>query len=282
MTIIDLREVHVWTASPQNVDETQWPTLTGWLDKHELLRAQHFRMQADRRAYMLAHALRRMALASALGVASTSLSFSSEASGKPVLASPPGQKIYFSHAHTRNLVGCVVTRFAPVGIDVESIVNGNADLELLTGLVTLPAAQHRASQLGSDLTRQFFHYWTTLEAYWKARGCGLTSANPPIRCEQLLPGVFEVALDSGQPSNHCACAIVLNAPPDCMATLVLDACPTDATANALEIIHHAPDFSKLAQAQHAHPSPCITPFRLLSRSAISHKVVHNFSATAIL
>lgn len=255
MTIIEAREVHVWTAHPGNIDEAQWPGLTAWLDSTERLRAQDFRMQADRRAYVLAHALRRLALATALAVDSSDISFACEASGKPVLTAPLEQDIYFSHAHHRDLVVCATTRMAPVGIDVESLEGGNADLKLLSGFVALSDARRREIELGSDLSRQFFLYWTVLEAYWKAKGTGLSSANPPIHCEKIRPGWFEVSLASGGASRPCALAILLNSPPDCMVTLVLDQLQADAPESELEIHYHDPDFSGPWQGNKALSRP---------------------------
>jgi hypothetical protein len=86
-------------------------------------------------------------------------------------------------------------------------------------LVVLPDARQRETELGADPEQQFFFYWTALEAFWKAVGCGLSSANPPIRCQKTRNGRFEIF----QPASAIgtkAQVIALNAPPGCWLTLV--------------------------------------------------------------
>jgi 4'-phosphopantetheinyl transferase len=116
------------------------------------------------------------------------LAFSSEASGRPLLTTPPDQAIYFSHTHSRTLVACAVTRIGEVGIDAEPLEQGNADMALLRGLIVLPDAQQRQAALGSDSTRQFFFYWTLLEAYWKSQGSGLSFDHPALHCQPTPQG----------------------------------------------------------------------------------------------
>jgi phosphopantetheinyl transferase len=215
-------DVDIWTASPADFNDAQFSAFSALLDSTERAKASQFRQPADRRAYVLAHALRRVALAQALQLAPAELAFASDAKGKPVLSAPRDREIYFSHSHCRALVACAVTRIGPVGIDVASTQDGDADLDLLTGLVDLPDARQREAELGADPVQQFFFYWTALEAFWKATGCGLASANPPIRCQKTQRGRFEISLPK---SALCAIhpkaeAIALSAPPDCWVTLV--------------------------------------------------------------
>jgi phosphopantetheinyl transferase len=213
-------DVQIWTASPADFSDAQFCVFSALLDSTERAKSSQFRQPADRRSYVLAHALRRVALARALQLAPAALVFASEAKGKPVLTAPPDQKIHFSHSHSRALVACAVTRLSPVGIDVASTQDGDANLDLLAGLVDLPDARQRKAELGADPAEQFFFYWTALEAFWKATGCGLSSANPPIRCQKTRHGRFEIFLPAS-PICPQAQAIALSAPPGCWATLVL-------------------------------------------------------------
>jgi phosphopantetheinyl transferase len=213
-------DVQVWTASPDDFNDAQFSVFSAMLDSTERAKSSQFRLPADRRAYVLAHALRRVALAQALQVAPAELVFATEAKGKPVLSAPRDQEIYFSHSHSRALVACAVTRMAPVGIDVACTQDGATDLDLLAGLVDLPDARQRAAELGADRAQQFFFYWTTLEAFWKAVGCGLSSANPPIRCQKTQNGRFEIFLPQRAICPQ-AQVMALRAPAGCWVTLVL-------------------------------------------------------------
>lgn len=240
MTLYQARQVEVWTAHPTDFEDAQWPALNAWLDGSERRRAGEFRLQADRRAYVLAHAMRRLAVATALVVPASAVSFSSQANGKPILTAPRQTGLYFSHAHHRDLAVCAVTRNAPVGIDVEFTGGKDADLALLSGFVELPDARRREIELGSDASRQFFFYWTVLEAYWKSKGCGLPSSKRPIRCEQIRPDLFQVSLASADASP--AVALTLKSTSDCIIMLVLAQTLADAGAEEVKVNYRTPAF----------------------------------------
>ena len=154
--VIQMDDLHIWTARPTDFKDEQWKNFVELLDATERLRISQFKAQADRRAYVLAHVLRRLALASVLAVDPSLIVFSRNESGKPLLSAPGEREIFFSHSHIRDAVVCAVTRSGPIGIDIESLQNGNADFDLLESFVVLPDAQRRAAELGSDPTAQFF------------------------------------------------------------------------------------------------------------------------------
>ena len=247
MSIDEVGDIHIWTARPHEVEPAQWPQLTVWLDGPERLCAAKFRHGDDRRAYTLAHALRRLAVATALAVPPASLVFSSEPSGKPILTMPPDQALYFSHAHSRTLVACAVTRIGPVGIDTEPLDQDNADMALLHGLVALPDAQQRRAAPGSGHTQQFFFYWTLLEAYWKSQGRGLSLDHPMLHCQPTSQGWFEVSKSQASAGGHdgrdeITWATALQGPPDCMLMLAVTPDPAPAARSPLRLAYHAPVF----------------------------------------
>jgi 4'-phosphopantetheinyl transferase len=212
--------VQVWTAQPAELDEAQWPALGLLLDEAEELRSRQFKMAQDRRAYVLAHALRRAALACALAVAPHEIVVSHEAGGKPVLAGPAAKgAIFFSHSRSRDAVVFALSHAAPIGIDVASVDTANADFDLLARFVALPEAKRREAELGSDPARQFFFYWTALEAFWKAAGTGLASGNPRIRCQKNRLGTFDILLDMSSAQQSSARVIPINSAARYMVTL---------------------------------------------------------------
>lgn len=221
MTEVKLCDVQIWTASPQNFQAAQCSDLSLLLDKTECLLSEQFNVEADRHAYVLAHALRRLALARALAVAPSSIVFSREANGKPVLVGPPERAIFFGHSHTRAAVVCAVTRIGPIGIDAEVSQDRIADFELLESFVALPDAQRREEEVGADPARQFYFYWTALEAFWKATGTGLSSENPRIRCQKNRFGLFEISLEVDGPVKPVARVIPVQSPAGCSITLAL-------------------------------------------------------------
>jgi 4'-phosphopantetheinyl transferase len=208
-------DANVWVARPQEVDDEQMRSLEVTLDGGEIERASRFRFESDRRAYVVAHGLRRVALGDWLGVHPGNLVFARQSSGKPLLIWPDECEVCFSHAHTRELV-------APVGIDVECVVQTQPDFDLLAPYVVLPEASERVAELGASLPGQFYFYWTALEAFWKAAGIGLSPGNPRIRCKKNETGSFEVTLEGDVGDRQCltrATVSRIQAPEGCMISL---------------------------------------------------------------
>jgi 4'-phosphopantetheinyl transferase len=161
-------EVRVWTACPHDLEPGDEAALAALLDAAERDRVSHFRFDAGRRSYLLAHALRRGVLGRALGMDPADLRFHHDAQGKPLLEGTPGS-LFFSHARTRGAVAVAVAQAAPVGVDIETIDASRADRTLLDRFIA-----------HSDAT-DFFVQWAALEAFWKASGIGLADGNPRIR-----------------------------------------------------------------------------------------------------
>jgi phosphopantetheinyl transferase len=162
--------IEVWTARPDVVGAAACGTLGAVLDGEERERAAAFRFDIDRDAFVLAHALRRMALGTALGADPSELRFGTAAHGRPVLLDAPDAPA-FSLTRSRGLVACAIGRVARIGIDVET-VSADVPLSVLDPFVV--ALQ------GERDPPDFFLQWTALEAYWKAQGTGLSAANPRI------------------------------------------------------------------------------------------------------
>ena len=188
-------EAWVWVSRPPEVGDEQMRSLELLLDAGEIERASKFRFESDRRAYVVAHGVRRIALGDFLEVDPARVVLAKQSSGKPVLIWPGNRKVFFSHAHTREVVAIAVASVGPVGIDVECLVQTRPDFELLAAFVVLPEASQRVEELGIDPAAQFFFYWTALEAFWKAAGKGLSQQNPRICCEKTGAGTFEITLE---------------------------------------------------------------------------------------
>ena len=243
MNIHHARAVHVWTANPEHVTSAQWPELASWLDAGELHCASRFANTADHQAYVLAHALRRLAMSEVLGVAPGALVFSSAPSGKPVLINAPAEpKIHFSNARRRSIVACAVSCIGPVGIDVEVMDASSADMGLLKPFMVLPDLQGCQAMSASEQARLFFFYWTVLEAFWKSRGSGLSFANPAITCQKNRTGWSDISLLQGSAWHACGRAVELESPAGSAASLVLDASCFGSLPGEVEIIQHTPRF----------------------------------------
>jgi 4'-phosphopantetheinyl transferase len=145
------------------------------LDDAERARASRFRFASDRRDFVVAHALLRIALSNESGVPPRHWRLSYDSYGKPSISAPDGfSRLLFNLSHTKGLVACAVTDGVPVGVDVEQV-------RLLDDLLDV-ARQFfaRAEVIGLEHEPEelrygrFFDIWTLKESYIKARGLGVS------------------------------------------------------------------------------------------------------------
>ncbi len=209
-------EVQVWSASPSDFGEAECALMAALLDPDELACRDRLRHEADRRAYLVAHALRRRAVGEVLDVPPAELRFASDVHGKPCLMWPPSTGLFFSHAHSRQAVACAVTRSGEIGVDVEP-VQGDPDFGLLDRFMALPAQQRGTREPAGD----FFFYWTALEAFWKAHGLGLSTAHPRIRLRPAGDGLYEAAFEHDGPGARRARLARLPSRSGCAITLAV-------------------------------------------------------------
>lgn len=184
-------DVRVWLVRPADFGPAGREALVRLLDDDERARLGRLRLDADRHAYGVAHGACRLALGGELGVDPRSLRFCRDAHGKPALQGA-ASGLHFSLSHTRSLVACAATISGPLGIDVEPVqAMANVDAALLERFVCPPAA----GVLPAQPDAAFHACWTALEAYWKARGVGLTPANPRLRLERADEGRLHATLE---------------------------------------------------------------------------------------
>ena len=209
--------VQLWRARPDAPWPVEWRGLTGLLDDAEQRQAGRFRFAADQRAYVLAHGLRRLALAAWFEVPAASLRFGATASGQARLLGAWRQPVFFSHTHTREAGLVALSKDAAVGIDVESTRGPAIDAALLAGFIALP------NMAEADA----FFYWTALEAYWKAAGSGLAQGQPPLHFERCAEGHWLATPGMRMPADAAASrptlVLTVTAPPGCCASLALQA-----------------------------------------------------------
>ena len=167
--------IGIWTARPDEVAESQWPSLLRLLDDAERVRAAAFVFETHRRQYVAAHALKRLMLSAAVdgSVGACDWRFVAEPGGKPraVNAGAP----FFNLSHCDGLVACAVSACADVGVDVEPVTRP-PPMEVA---VEVFAESERAQLEALDGVAQaiaFFRLWTLKEAYIKATGEGLAAS----------------------------------------------------------------------------------------------------------
>jgi 4'-phosphopantetheinyl transferase len=164
-------EVHVWFASISEY-RSLLPELNSLLSESERARAERFRFQDLRDAYVTRHGLLRAILAEYVHTPAAEISFQYGRHGKPAIC---GSRLSFSHSHSGDLALFAIGTAAMLGVDVEQ-VRPIPELDDL--------ARHYFSHSESDaLLAQsperrigaFFACWTRKEAVLKAIGEGLRS-----------------------------------------------------------------------------------------------------------
>lgn len=166
-------EIHVWrTAVDAHFGEME--ALRGLLCPDEQARAARFRYRIHRLRWIVARAVLRRILAHYLDTDPSELHFAVGPHGKPELTptcNPAG--IHFNISHSGNLALYAVGTVA-VGIDVER-VKPTTDIVSLARRWFTPGENRGLNQLPLRLRPDgFYAAWTRKEAYFKARGYGLS------------------------------------------------------------------------------------------------------------
>jgi 4'-phosphopantetheinyl transferase len=171
--VLSRDEVHVWTITLGDGDgRGEAPDA---LSADETERASRFRLEADRRRFVAAHAGLRSILAAYLGNPPASLVFDTGPAGKPGLdhrRHDTTLRFNLSDSHDLALVAVACRR--DVGVDVERM-RAIPDLEGIVARFFSPAERAALGGLPrDDRLRAFFQCWTLKEACLKACGQGIS------------------------------------------------------------------------------------------------------------
>ncbi len=139
-----------------------------WLDDDEHRQLHRFVHAQDRDSYRAAHGLMRSLVGAALGCEPSAWSRNANPGHRPTVV---GHHLHFSLTHTVGNVAVIVDR-TPCGIDTESF-SRPIEWDSIAKRYFHP---EEVAQLKRSSTpqRDFFALWTLKEAYWKARGLGLS------------------------------------------------------------------------------------------------------------
>lgn len=174
------------------------------LDAQERARAARFATPQLQRRFIAAHTGLRRVLGWAADVAPEALAFESDALGKPALAGVDGLHFSLSHCGGQALVALAP---APVGVDIEALIQRDADL--LASQILTPAELGRWRLLGlHHRPEALTEAWTWKEALLKACGLGLRVDPATLTAapgEVQLPGAARFRLDPVPAApGHCA------------------------------------------------------------------------------
>lgn len=154
--------------APQRIPDDVRRALT----PEDAARAERFARHDDRVRSLLSRHLVRTALSARIGCDPRTLTYGSNAHGKPRLERPGETGVEFNMSHAGRHVAVAVAD-APVGVDIEE-VRPTDDLDAVALLQFLPDERAWVVDGGeSGKAARFFAVWTRKEALAKAIGCGL-------------------------------------------------------------------------------------------------------------
>lgn len=146
--------------------------LMACLGPEEEARRRAFVFPRDRDLFLLAHAVKRLALGRCLGVDPLELAFTRDAAGKPFLTGPFQAGPGFSLSHSGEAIALAISRAPLVGVDVEAHAREVPLAAMAMVMADAEVADLAAS--GGSARRKAFVYWTLREAFAKAVGLGLS------------------------------------------------------------------------------------------------------------
>ncbi|WP_082596425.1 4'-phosphopantetheinyl transferase superfamily protein [Pseudovibrio sp. Ad46] len=149
--------------------------LKNYLSPEECARAARFYFRTDHDSFVVAHAIKRLALGAMTCQTPSDVPLAIGSHGKPKLIHACDEgPIQFSLSHTKGVVAFAVAFQAPIGVDVECV---NLNIDTANLAKTFLASQD-TDLLNSvaDTERQetFFQLWTAKEAYIKGIGLGMS------------------------------------------------------------------------------------------------------------
>lgn len=163
--------VHLWRCSLRRAMPKDLEAVLAW---DELARAGRFKLERDRKSFLLsAYAVRRI-LSIYLGVPGGLVPIAVSAKGKPYLKGDiGGEALHFNLSHHSGVVMVAVAK-ARVGVDVEGVDEVFPCDEVGRGFFAPgEAGSIQREPGGRHKARLFFGYWTKKEALLKAAGEGL-------------------------------------------------------------------------------------------------------------
>ncbi|WP_078083830.1 4'-phosphopantetheinyl transferase family protein [Microbulbifer mangrovi] len=164
----------VWLLRSDDVaaDSDDAKALERLLSPDEHARRDRYRTSEARHQFLLGRALLRRVLGKISDQPPEALRFSRNESGKPLLASMPG--LHFSLSHSGQWIALAVSCEAPIGIDIEQPSKPRDFLRIAHHYFHPQECTLLESPPFELMPMHFYRLWTMKEAFFKARGTGIS------------------------------------------------------------------------------------------------------------
>lgn len=222
---INKGKVDIWVFQPAQATSV---SPNEWLSSEELARFNRYRSVSKQQQFLEARVFLKNTLSHYFSFKPNQWQFITGQYGKPALdwrlsGLQQDPQLSFNLSHTRDSLVLAVTRFNPVGIDIESLHRSRPWPKLAKRVCT---KQEQADLAQLEEGQQFSHFiklWAYKEALLKAMGLGINSHwpmnklgfelikdnqlafMPPAHFPHTAINLYELNLDD----SHCHCAVVL-------------------------------------------------------------------------
>ncbi|WP_052481290.1 4'-phosphopantetheinyl transferase family protein [Gilvimarinus agarilyticus] len=142
------------------------------LSEPERERLARYRTASQKHAFLSSRALLRNVLSTCCNTPPAELDFTANAAGKPRLTLD--QAPHFNLSHSGQWMALAVDWHAPVGIDIEHPQKQRNLLAIARHYYHAREAQRLAKLDEPTQSREFYRLWTLKEAFFKARGTGIS------------------------------------------------------------------------------------------------------------
>ena len=179
--------LHLWYANPEDVlPGAMSETYASMLSEDEVANWQSYRFDKHRREYLTTRVLVRTALSQYQSLAPSEWRFELNRYGKPFIV--PDCGLRFNLSNTPELVVCLISRRSEVGVDAEPYESGVRIVELGPEAFSSMELGQLMCMRAAEQSDRALSLWTLKEAYFKARGMGLTK---PLNKVSFLYGGLE-------------------------------------------------------------------------------------------
>src|SRR5665213_1983035 len=166
---LDAKQVHLWAW---DLDPPPLPSDWEILSEEEVLRARRFVFPQDRDRYVRAHSAMRTLLGGYTCVSPASISFSTNAYGKPQIQSGNvWERVRFNLTHSAGIAVLAVTRDYELGVDREQVRPN--DPEIAGDHFSARELSILQSRPPEQWLQGFYRCWTSKEALLKGEGLGM-------------------------------------------------------------------------------------------------------------
>jgi 4'-phosphopantetheinyl transferase len=169
-------DAHAYYCETRAITPARVQALLPLLSRDERRRADRATVAEDRRDYVAAHALLRLALGAHLRTPPERLVFGTDARGRPCLVPGAGcsGRPRFSLTHSRDLVACAVSPSRAVGIDAERMIPSVHPMTIARACFSPEEVADLERLVTQDRSSRLYELWTLKEALLKAMGLGMT------------------------------------------------------------------------------------------------------------